>query len=71
MIYDVVLLLAIMVTILCQEMLWLCVQVCVCRVEDRPNVLTCVAYVVLMVELGVTCYCYDCVGHGEIYGGLG
>ena len=31
----------------------------------------CVGYVVIMVELVVTCYCYDCLGHGEIYGGLG
>ena len=32
--------------------------------------LDCVVYVVLMVELVVICCCYDCVVHGEIYGGL-
>ena len=30
----------------------------------------CVPYVVLMVELVVICCCYDCVVHGEIYGGF-
>ena len=45
-------------------------QVCVPCGGLGPNVLGCVVYVVIMVELVVMCCRCDDDVHGEIYGGL-
>ena len=50
--------------------MWLCVERGVPCGRVEQDVIDCVAYVVLVVEVVVICCRCDYLVHGEIYGGL-